>query len=102
MGEERKKTHVWHWAAALLIGLPVLYIASFGPACWIVSRTNRGALPLAVVYHTIAEAMWWSPESALASALDRYSRLGAAPDWTWMRVDLSSGETAFIWVCHHR
>lgn len=37
MSEERK-THVWLWIAALLIGLPVLYVASFGPACFLVDR----------------------------------------------------------------
>ena len=37
MSEERKP-HVWPWIAALLIGLPVLYVASFGPACWQFAR----------------------------------------------------------------
>ena len=34
MSDDRKRS-VWPWIVALLIGLPVLYIASFGPACWI-------------------------------------------------------------------
>ena len=34
MSEQQKKPHVWHWATALLIGLPVLYVASFGPVSW--------------------------------------------------------------------
>ncbi len=34
MGDDRK-TPLWPWIAALLIGLPVLYVASFGPACWL-------------------------------------------------------------------
>jgi len=33
MSNDRKKP-LWPWIVALLIGLPVLYIASFGPACW--------------------------------------------------------------------
>ena len=37
MSNERKKA-VWPWIAALLLGLPVLYVGSFGPACWIVAR----------------------------------------------------------------
>ena len=36
MSEERKP-HVWPWITALLIGLPVSYVASFGPACWLLS-----------------------------------------------------------------
>jgi hypothetical protein len=35
MRDERKKAGVWPWITALLIGLPVLYVASFGPACWL-------------------------------------------------------------------
>jgi len=34
MSEETKKP-VWPWFAVLLIGLPVLYVASFGPAVWL-------------------------------------------------------------------
>lgn len=37
MSEERKRT-VWPWIVALLVGLPVLYVASFGPACWLVGQ----------------------------------------------------------------
>ena len=35
MSDERKP--LWPWIVALLIGLPVLYVASFGPACWVVT-----------------------------------------------------------------
>jgi hypothetical protein len=36
MSDERKP--LWPWIVALLIGLPVLYVASFGPACWLADR----------------------------------------------------------------
>ena len=42
MSEERKKS-VWPWIVALLIGLPVLYVASFGPACWWYQKTELSA-----------------------------------------------------------
>ena len=54
MSEERKKP-VWPWIVALLIGLPVLYVASFGPACWISSRLNSGSSAVSCVYRPI---MW--------------------------------------------
>jgi hypothetical protein len=38
MGDERKKAGVWPWIVALLIGVPVLYVASFGPACWLTAQ----------------------------------------------------------------
>ncbi len=31
---EHRKPQIWPWIAALLVGLPVLYVASFGAACW--------------------------------------------------------------------
>jgi hypothetical protein len=43
---EARKNAVGPWIAALLVGLPVVYVASFGPACWWFSgeETNRRAL----------------------------------------------------------
>jgi hypothetical protein len=34
MSEGRKKPRLWPWIAALLIGLPVLYVVSFATECW--------------------------------------------------------------------
>src|SRR5262245_34290699 len=36
MSKERKP--LWPWIVILLIGLPVLYVASFGPVCWLAER----------------------------------------------------------------
>jgi hypothetical protein len=58
MNDENKKA-VWPWIVALLIGLPVLYVASYGPACWLIHNVK---LPgpvldlLAVVYSPFS---WW-------------------------------------------
>ena len=38
MSRERKC--VWAWIFGLLIALPVLYVASFGPACWMIPRES--------------------------------------------------------------
>jgi hypothetical protein len=38
MSDERKP--VWPWIVAGLIGLPVLYVLSSGPACWITARSG--------------------------------------------------------------
>jgi hypothetical protein len=40
------KRPLWPWILGLLIGLPVLYIASFGPACWL---EDRALVPLGSV-----------------------------------------------------
>lgn len=39
-----KKRPLWPFLTAALLGLPVLYVASFGPACWIASR-NKAIQP---------------------------------------------------------
>jgi hypothetical protein len=36
---DERGTSVWPWFAALITGFPLLYVASFGPACW--CHTNR-------------------------------------------------------------
>jgi hypothetical protein len=32
-----ERNPVWPWIVVLLIGLPVLYVVAFGPACWLAS-----------------------------------------------------------------
>jgi hypothetical protein len=45
MSDERRNP-VWPWIVALLIGLPVLYVASFGPVC---ALAEHDVLPLSVM-----------------------------------------------------
>jgi len=80
MSEERKRP-VWPWVAFLLIGLPVLYVASFGPACWAMDCTRQGHRVVAAVYRPL---LWLavSGPSALSIAIFRYARLYADDDWT--------------------
>jgi hypothetical protein len=55
MDDERRP--LWPWIAALLIGLPALYVLSFGPACWISSRKDSGASMIPVVYAPIVNCL---------------------------------------------
>jgi hypothetical protein len=59
---------LWPWIAALLIGLPMLYVASFGPACWWRAMT----LP-ANQATTVAPRIYW-PIGWLAANAPSYSR----------------------------
>jgi len=78
MSEERKKA-VWPWTAVLLIALPVLYVASFGPACWLASKTG-------VAYGEVMPSR----------GLFVYWPLG------WVGYPLSWGPAIFIYVRLHR
>jgi hypothetical protein len=42
MSEERKKPGVAFWATVVLVAV-LAYPLSFGPACWLCSRIERGA-----------------------------------------------------------
>jgi hypothetical protein len=41
---DRRKRPLWLWIAATVIALPVLYAASFGPACWLASTLDSPSL----------------------------------------------------------
>jgi len=92
MSDERNKSHSF-WITALLVGVPVLYVTSFGPACWITSRFDVRK-PLGFVFRPVM-LMWWHGQPPRQDdALDRYSRLAAAPGWG-MGLDVKSG--AYDW-----
>jgi hypothetical protein len=65
---------VWPWIVALLIGLPAMYVASFGPACWFVSRAPFLSERLLVVYLPLDRVAWEYPES-FSETLDWYGSL---------------------------
>ena len=75
MIDERKP--LWPWIATLLIGLPVLYLASFGPACWLNERGVLGAAAVSAIYSPVLAT---AENGRLPKALDWYARLGATPD----------------------
>jgi hypothetical protein len=85
--------------------LPVLYVASFGPACWITSRLrlsgdsiNFTVLP--TFYHPLLVTMFY--DSRISTAVQWYARLGAASDWHWINVggsdDWFAGRDGWVWV----
>lgn len=72
------------WAKRLMmtiIAVPVLYVASFGPACWLSSRVNMGASFVSAVYGPLVKKV--PVPSVIAILIDQYSRLGASSGWRW-------------------
>ena len=41
------------WATVVVVAVPVLYVASFGPACWLVNREQVDCLVAARIYRPI-------------------------------------------------
>jgi len=83
MADDRKKA-LWPWTLALLIGLPVLYVASFGPACWASSRigTRKGLAAGAVefAYQPMLRLGVEGPDS-ISIWIQWWAKLRANPDW---------------------
>jgi hypothetical protein len=64
MSDERKP--LWPWIVALLIGLPVLYVASFGPACWWFSDESF----IGVTHFRVIPRFYWPVEWLIRNGPD--------------------------------
>jgi hypothetical protein len=88
------------WTLAAIVGLPVLYVLSFGPACWISSRTNSGTELLPSCYRPIVSGLTLH-ETRLSAAIQWYSQLGAASGWRWAPDGIAISDDHWIsleWV----
>src|SRR6478752_3435066 len=60
---------------AVVVGLPVLYVASFGPACWINERYDVGTNAISIVYRPI---IWLaSGDPHVRRPVQRYASAGS-------------------------
>jgi len=97
MSDEMKRPGSWPWVVAVLIGLPVLYVATFGPAVW---STARGHLDRPIVERAYWPLLWtivYGPEAA-STPLKWWASLAIPPgDWADFHVDDSgSGFVCFF------
>ena len=77
------------WTLAGVIGVAMLYVVSFGPACWISSRFGARQL-VGFVYQPLMH-MWWHGQPPRGDdMLDQYTRFAAAPGWG-MGLEFESG-----------
>jgi hypothetical protein len=83
MSDTRTSSRTAFWATVLLATV-VLYVASFGPACWISSHFEVGASLIPKTYRPMTWAM--SRSETAFEALNWYAQFGAASGWQW--VDL--------------
>jgi hypothetical protein len=71
---------IWPWIVTALVGLPVLYVVSFGPACWICERLEKGTRAVSVAYRPV---IWAGNRLPLGpGVMSRYAQLGARPQST--------------------
>ena len=80
----RKKPGVAFWATVVVVVVLVAYPLSFGPACWITSRTGKGAAFVPTAYRPILWGLADDPSvepSMLDRAINWYASAGAATSW---------------------
>lgn len=66
------------WTLGGLAALPLLYIGSFGPACWLVSRVEVFDGELPGIYTPVGWLCWKSP--LVKKAMHAWGRLGMSGD----------------------
>jgi len=94
------------WAKCTLVTtilLPVLYVGSFGPWCWIVSRsaTETGLVPVPAVFEPLTRCL---REGRLGDALEWYTKLGATGGSFWhadggLDPEDNSISFSWCWIC---
>jgi hypothetical protein len=88
---ERKRPGVVFWATVVVVCL-LAYPLSFGPACWITSRLDRGADLVPVAYRPFTWAMSPQSDTTIDSVINWYAEVGAAENWAWGSIS-EAGET---------
>src|SRR5262245_39140921 len=78
-----KKPGVAFRATVVMVCLLVAYPLSFGPACWISSRTALGHRTIPKFYRPLTLALDCESFPALGKTVGWYSRIGAAEGWHW-------------------
>jgi hypothetical protein len=95
MSPSRNKPGVAFWATVVVVCLPIAYVLSFGPACWINSHTGTGYSALPRVYRPILNAM--SSSRKVADLCIWYARAGARSGWRWVDVS-DSADPIWLWT----
>src|SRR5262249_53541802 len=95
----RNKPGMAFGATVVVVVVLVAYPLSFGPACWMTSRLDRGADLVSVLFCPLTWAM--SPQRGTAIAW--YATVGAAENWVWaafLETDETPGRdhTRWKWV----
>jgi hypothetical protein len=119
MKDDRKKSTAGFRIKGALLAVLAAYPLSFGPACWITSRADRGSGLLPIVYWPILKSMSWQeghdhasrpPEgdnwengsnsaSLRHSLFSWYAEVGAKEGAHWLytvRYEKSPGQAAHI------
>ena len=76
---DRKKPTTAFWISVALVMALVGYPLSFGPACWLASRTGTGTA-VEITYYPLAWIWGFGPDP-LKDVFWWYAHVGAIDDW---------------------
>jgi len=96
MPEPRKPT-AGFWITVALVAVLAGYPLSFGPACWISSRTNIGTDWLPFCYRPVISGLSIN-HTRLSGTIQWYARLGAARGWQWVPDGIPMSDDEWIAV----
>ena len=87
------------WTLVTVIGLPVLYVASFGPACWATAEPNESNEwnSIMLAYWPIGYVCIHKHSSPVIDFLDWWANLGVQPGFTVNVPAHPSGTPMFGW-----
>ena len=95
MSEDRNKPGVAFWATVVVVVVPILYVVSFGPACWL---GDRKVIPESIprfVYRPLARFLVrYCPDQA-GTAMAAYGRWGSGhpdPSGSWLAQEIIKHE----------
>jgi hypothetical protein len=92
------------WTLIFAVGSPVLYVGSFGPACWITSRAEVGQTAVSCAYCPLGRMctarnfmLRPSDELKAAGALHWYASVFATEGWIWSEYFEFDDDGNAIW-----
>ncbi len=91
MSDDRKKS-LWPWIVALLVALPLIYVVSFGPACWASLRMKTGGGLVGAIYHPV---FWLAMEKDVARGPTLWYLSAGAPPGVRPIIE-SAGQTFIL------
>jgi hypothetical protein len=71
------------WTLAAAVCVPLLYVFSFGPACWFSSRMKLGDSAVSVFYLPITLALAFNNDTTASRLVRWYAEVHAEEDWQW-------------------
>src|SRR5262245_43194941 len=93
---EQKRPGGAFWCVVALT-LPILYVLSMGPGCWVSSRFG-GAKAVTIVYRPVTWAAELTGSDFIMLGIQKYSRLGTRENpeyWCWTFSPESPGSASW-------